>query len=95
MVEDVKANQNLVYRYGTLVNGAGVNSPWRVTAKDHNDPDQVENMLLDGLEDNQINVAGVYFLAVHFVPLLRQAADPNVCVIASLAALANIRPGLG
>ncbi|WWC63783.1 uncharacterized protein I303_106388 [Kwoniella dejecticola CBS 10117] len=81
----------------TLINCAGVNSPWRVGAKDHNDPDQVENMLINGLEEedfdrsNQINVNGVYFLTVNFVPLLRKSKDPNVCVIASLAGLANIR----
>ncbi|KAH8169820.1 short chain dehydrogenase domain-containing protein [Sarocladium implicatum] len=77
----------------TLVNCAGVNSPWRVTADDHNDPDQVERMLRDGIEEvdfdrsNQINTMGVYFLTVYFIPLLRAAADPNVLCIASLAAL--------
>ncbi|RSH95506.1 hypothetical protein EHS25_000598 [Saitozyma podzolica] len=94
IVNAVKANEDHI---DTLINCAGVNSPWRVVAKDHNDPDQVENMLVNGIieEDfnssNQINVNGVYFLTVNFVPLLRKSADPNVCVIASLAALANIR----
>ncbi len=35
----------------TLVNCAGVNSPWRVKASDHNDPDQVENLLMNGLNE--------------------------------------------
>ncbi|CAK7211169.1 hypothetical protein SEUCBS140593_001078 [Sporothrix eucalyptigena] len=59
----------------TLINNAGVNSPWRVTAKDH----------------NNFNVMGVYFMTVNFIPLLRKSASPNVCVIASLAAIGNQR----
>ncbi|EEA21501.1 short-chain dehydrogenase, putative [Talaromyces marneffei ATCC 18224] len=38
-----------------------------------------------------VNVNGVYFLTVNFIPLLRKSKDPNVCVIASLAGLGNIR----
>ncbi|KAI1397811.1 putative short-chain dehydrogenase [Hypoxylon fuscum] len=94
IVEAVKAKESHI---DTLINCAGVNSPWRVTADDHNNPDQVENMLINGLAEedfdrsNQINVNGVYFLTVNFVPLLRKSADPNVCIIASLAGIANIR----
>lgn len=39
----------------------------------------------------QVNVNGVYFLTVNFIPLLRKSVDPNVCVIASLAAIGNQR----
>ena len=47
----------------TLINCAGVNSPWRLTIKDHNDrklyasfvligiADQVEKLLMNGLNE--------------------------------------------
>ncbi|KAL1902328.1 hypothetical protein Sste5346_001304 [Sporothrix stenoceras] len=35
----------------TLINNAGVNSPWRVQAKDHNNADQVQNLLMNGLTE--------------------------------------------
>ncbi|KAF5007866.1 hypothetical protein FDECE_5781 [Fusarium decemcellulare] len=77
--------------------GGSIRTPWRVTANDHNDADQVENLLINGLEEedfnrsNQINVMGVYFLTAYFIPMLRKSLDPNVCVIASLAAIGNQR----
>ncbi|KAF4460866.1 short chain dehydrogenase reductase [Fusarium albosuccineum] len=94
IVEAMQAHESHI---DTLVNCAGVNSPWRVTANDHNDADQVENLLINGLEEedfnrsNQINVMGVYFLTAYFIPMLRKSLDPNVCVIASLAAIGNQR----
>ncbi|KAI5865653.1 putative short-chain dehydrogenase [Durotheca rogersii] len=94
IVEVVKEKESHI---DTLINCAGVNSPWRVDANDPNDADQVENLLLNGVEEedfdrsNQINVNGVYFLTVNFVPLLRESVDPNVCVIASIAGIANQR----
>lgn len=49
-------------------------------------------MLYDqGANLQLVNVNGVYFLTVNFIPLLRKSKDPNVCVIASLAGLGNIR----
>ncbi|CRG86568.1 putative transporter C1683,12 [Talaromyces islandicus] len=94
IVQAVKAHESHI---DTLINCAGVSSPWRVKANDQNDADQVENLLVNGLieEDfnrsNQINVNGVYFLTVNFISLLRKSADPNVCVIASLAGISNQR----
>jgi NAD(P)-dependent dehydrogenase (short-subunit alcohol dehydrogenase family) len=38
-----------------------------------------------------VNVNGVYFLTVNFISLLRKSADPNVCVISSLAGISNQR----
>ncbi|KAJ5948000.1 hypothetical protein N7466_001015 [Penicillium verhagenii] len=94
IVEAIKAKESHV---DTLINCAGVSRPWRVQPSNPNDPDEVENLLINGIEEedfdqsNQINVNGVYFLTANLLPLLRSAKDPNVCIIASLAALGNQR----
>ncbi|KAK1845431.1 putative short-chain dehydrogenase [Colletotrichum chrysophilum] len=43
------------------------------------------------LNTMQVNISGVYFTTVGFVPLLRRSPDPSVIVIASLAAVMNQR----
>lgn len=80
-----------------LINCAGINRPWKKEAakfdNQHNDPDAVEKLLWNGLDDDEfqstysINVNGVYFLSTRMVPLLRKGTSPTVIVIASIAAL--------
>lgn len=80
-----------------LINCAGVNRPWKDEAAkfdgQHNDPDAVEKLLWNGLDDNEfqstysINVNGVYFMSTRMVPLLRKGTSPTVIVIASITAI--------
>jgi len=94
IAEAVAAKESKV---DTLINCAGVSRPWKNPVKDHNDPDAVAKMMWEGVDDDdfdysvRINATGVYFMTVALLPLLRKAQDPNVCVISSLAALANQR----
>ncbi|WWC67843.1 uncharacterized protein I206_101760 [Kwoniella pini CBS 10737] len=80
-----------------LINCAGVMRPWKSSVTNHDDPDQVADLLWEGHDDddfnysNSINVNGVYFVTAALVPLLRKSDNPSVTVIASIAGLANQR----
>ncbi|GHJ89603.1 hypothetical protein NliqN6_6005 [Naganishia liquefaciens] len=77
----------------TLVNCAGVLIPFRSKAKDHNDVQDVQQ-LLESVEDedfaiqNSVNVAGPYFMTTAFAPMLMKSDNPNVINIASIGAYA-------
>ncbi|KAK1921507.1 hypothetical protein DB88DRAFT_498088 [Papiliotrema laurentii] len=81
-----------------LINNAAIQRPWRNPITDHRDPDAVERLVWDGVEDEdwdftqRVNVNGAYFLTAGLVPLLRKSPDPSVIIISSIAAIANQRP---
>ncbi|WRT64850.1 uncharacterized protein IL334_001786 [Kwoniella shivajii] len=76
-----------------LINCAGVMRPWKSSISDHDDPDQVANLLWDGHDDDDFNYSNSspYFVTAALVPLLRKSDFPSVIVIASIAGLANQR----
>ncbi|KAK8845621.1 hypothetical protein IAR55_006337 [Kwoniella newhampshirensis] len=80
-----------------LVNNAGAQRPWKNPIKDHNDPDAVEKLMWDGVDDDDWNVThatnvnGVYFMTAGLIPLLRKSNLKSVIVIGSVAAFANQR----
>ncbi|KAJ4233028.1 hypothetical protein NW759_001811 [Fusarium solani] len=94
LVESISQKESHI---DVLVNNAGVSRQIDYPAWDHNDADQVQKALWDGVDDehftftNSVNVNGVYFTTVGFVPLLRKSEDPSVIIISSLAGLANQR----
>ncbi|KAL2677326.1 hypothetical protein Neosp_011095 [[Neocosmospora] mangrovei] len=101
LVESISQKESHI---DVLVNNAGVSRQIDYPAWDHNDADQVQKALWDGVDDTTrlrqnsytdlsppVNVNGVYFTTVGFVPLLRKSEDPSVIIISSLAGLANQR----
>lgn len=95
--EVVTALEKFEDHVDVLINCAGVNRAWKEEAakfdNQHNDPDAVEKLLWQGMDDNEfqstysINVNGVYFFSTRMVPLLRKGTAPTVIVIASIAGL--------
>lgn len=93
----VTALEKLETHVDVVINCAGINRGWKEEAakfnNQHNDPDAVEKLLWQGLDDTEfqstfsINVNGVYFFSTRMVPLLRKGTAPTVIVIASIAAL--------
>ncbi|OCF76824.1 hypothetical protein I204_02530 [Kwoniella mangroviensis CBS 8886] len=83
-----------------LVNNAGAQKPWKNPIQDHNDPDAVEKLVWEGVDESlpeeltgalEANVNGVYFMTAALVPLMRKSDIKSVIVIGSVAALANQR----
>ncbi|KAI5452967.1 hypothetical protein NCC49_006501 [Naganishia albida] len=76
-----------------LINCAGVLVPFRSPAKDHNDVQDVQQML-ESVEDediaiqSSINVAGPYFVTTAFAPMLQKSDNASVINIASIAPMA-------
>ncbi|BEJ12977.1 hypothetical protein CspHIS471_0301510 [Cutaneotrichosporon sp. HIS471] len=74
-----------------LVNCAGVMKSYRNPTSDVDNIDAVAKMLWEGCDDddfnytNQININGVYFTTVAFIPLLMKSDLKSVVVIASIA----------
>ncbi|OCF58923.1 hypothetical protein L486_03416 [Kwoniella mangroviensis CBS 10435] len=94
IADAIKAKESKI---DVLINCAGVMRGWKSSISNHDDPDQVADLLWEGHDDddfnysNSINVNGVYFITAALVPLLRQSDFPSVTVIASIAGLANQR----
>ncbi|PYH29623.1 SDR family NAD(P)-dependent oxidoreductase [Aspergillus neoniger CBS 115656] len=94
LVEQIKQKENHV---DVLISNAGLPGKTDYPPWNPNDPDAVEKGLWESVDDesftttNNVNISGVYFTTVGFLPLLRKSSDPSVIVIASLAGLANQR----
>ncbi|KAJ5707808.1 hypothetical protein N7488_007609 [Penicillium malachiteum] len=80
-----------------LINHDGLPGKIDYPQWDPNNSDEVEKALWESVDDNSfhstnsVNINGIYFNTVGFVPLLRKSKDPSVIIIASLAGLINQR----
>ncbi|RAK90597.1 NAD(P)-binding protein [Aspergillus costaricaensis CBS 115574] len=94
LVEQIKQKEDHV---DVLISNAGLPGKTDYPPWNPNDPDAVERGLWESVDDesftttNNVNISGVYFTTVGFLPLLRKSSDPSVIVIASLAGIANQR----
>ncbi|OJI87717.1 hypothetical protein ASPTUDRAFT_51358 [Aspergillus tubingensis CBS 134.48] len=94
LVEQIKQKEEHV---DVLISNAGLPGKTDYPPWNPNDPDAVERGLWESVDDesftttNNVNISGVYFTTVGFLPLLRKSSGPSVIVIASLAGIANQR----
>ncbi|WVQ69140.1 uncharacterized protein L199_007355 [Kwoniella botswanensis] len=90
IADAIKAKESKI---DILINCAGVMRGWKSSISNHDDPDQVADLLWEGHDDDDFNYSNssVYFITAALVPLLRQSDFPSVTVIASIAGLANQR----
>ncbi|PYH92065.1 NAD(P)-binding protein [Aspergillus ellipticus CBS 707.79] len=94
LVEQISQSES---RIDLLVNSAGLPGAINYPAWNPQDPNAVEKGLWESVDDdyftatNNVNINGIYFTTVGFLPLLRKSPAPSVIVIASLAGLANQR----
>ncbi|WVW78559.1 hypothetical protein I302_100515 [Kwoniella bestiolae CBS 10118] len=90
IADAVKAKEEKI---DVLINCAGVIRGWKTPIENHDDPDQVADLLWEGQDDDDFNYSNssVYFITAALVPLLRKSDFPSVTVIASIAGLANQR----
>ncbi|KAJ5733968.1 hypothetical protein N7493_002754 [Penicillium malachiteum] len=94
LIKDISSREDHI---DVLINNAGLPGKIDYPQWDPNNSDEVEKALWGSVDDNSfhstnsVNINGIYFTTVGFVPLLRKSTDPSVIIIVSLAGLINQR----